>query len=282
MEFKKSPKLPEGVGKKIVDALKKQSQAISEMQIDETPAYNEMREVNQTPVSFSFDDKEEVSCENKEISCESVGFEENDFTLESELKDGDEISFDDFKTSQQEENSDSFEYYDEPTTEEVEEIIPEQVSYTQAFNEPEYEEVISKKSLKAESSYSKSPFDSRRPERITLEAEQGQINLELSTNVEVLKRLIFQLPTGVTRQTGAQIIRQTMEAMGVSMNKVLTEAQQAQDEFQHSIRDTMNTIEEYRNNIRILEKEVQSYRKQSDELEDIISLFILSEKEDKK
>lgn len=282
MESKKTSRLPEGVGKKIVDALKKQSQAISEVQIDETPSYNEIREVSQIPASFSFSE-EETNWEDQESTVEQVAFEENDFALEPESKADDEYSFNDFKTSYQEAAFDSYEHYDEPETEELEEIIPEQVSYTQAFSEPEYyEEIIPKKLVKAETSFAASSFEPRRPERIIPKSEQGQINLELSTNVEVLKRLIFQLPTGVTRQTGAQIIRQTMEAMGVSMNKVLTEAQLAQDEFQHSIRDTMNTIEEYRNNIRILEKEVQAYRKQSDELEDIISLFILSEKEAKK
>ncbi len=99
-----------------------------------------------------------------------------------------------------------------------------------------------------------------------------------SSNIDTLMWLITQLPAGVTKQTGAHIIRQTMEALGMPMNLVLNEAQQIQDTTNHSIRNKINSIEEYRNNIRILESEVQRERKQVEELEDLISLFILSEK----
>ena len=51
-------------------------------------------------------------------------------------------------------------------------------------------------------------------------------NFEVPNNVAVLKKLIAKLPSGVTRQTGAMIIKQTMEALGISMRSVLQEAQQ--------------------------------------------------------
>ena len=49
-----------------------------------------------------------------------------------------------------------------------------------------------------------------------------------------LKKLIAKLPSGVTRQTGAQIIKQTMEALGISMKSVLQDAQQVQENLKVS------------------------------------------------
>ena len=46
-------------------------------------------------------------------------------------------------------------------------------------------------------------------------------NFEMPANIAVLKKLISQLPSGVSRHTGAQIIKQTMEALGISMKSVL-------------------------------------------------------------
>lgn len=100
----------------------------------------------------------------------------------------------------------------------------------------------------------------------------------MPSNVAVLKRLIMQLPSGVTKQTGAQIIRQTMEALGISMNSVLKEAQQVQDGLNDSARDCLSTIQQYKANIQALEKQVQDYRKQALALNDLISLFILTDK----
>lgn len=105
-----------------------------------------------------------------------------------------------------------------------------------------------------------------------------EINIVITENVEMLAKLVSQLPVGVTRQTGAQIIRQTMEAMGVSMNKVLSEAQHAQEQCSQAVRDNMNTVEEFKNKIKILEKQIHNYRKQSSELDDLINLFILADK----
>jgi hypothetical protein len=100
---------------------------------------------------------------------------------------------------------------------------------------------------------------------------------ESSNNIDILVDLVTKLPPGVTRQTGAQIIRHTMEAMGIPMNKVLANAQRAQEELEQNVKNNINVIEEYRSKIKNLDKEIQLFRKKAQDLEDIISLFILSE-----
>ena len=57
---------------------------------------------------------------------------------------------------------------------------------------------------------------------------------EMPSNIVVLKKLISQLPSGVSRHTGAQIIKQTMEALGISMRSVLQDAQQVQENLNPS------------------------------------------------
>lgn len=99
-------------------------------------------------------------------------------------------------------------------------------------------------------------------------------DFEVPTNVAVLKQLISQLPTGVTKQTGAQIIRQTMEALGISMKSVLQEAQQVQEGLNSSSRECQANIMEYKRQIVLLENQVQKYTRQAAALNDIISLFI--------
>ncbi len=99
-------------------------------------------------------------------------------------------------------------------------------------------------------------------------------DMDMPTNVAVLKQLITQLPTGVTKQTGAQIIKQTMEALGISMKSVLQEAQQVQEGLNNSTRECQANIIEYKRQIALLEKQTQQYQKQYAVLNDIISLFI--------
>lgn len=142
----------------------------------------------------------------------------------------------------------------EPETivQEMEEIIEE----TEEITEPEEEE-------------------QEYPEEYVCSPNAGQ-NAEMS-DIDTLLALISRLPNGVTKQTGAIIIRQTMEAMGISMNNVLSNAQSVQEELENSVRNNINVIEEYRTKIQILEKEIQKFKKKAHELEDIISLFILSE-----
>ena len=98
--------------------------------------------------------------------------------------------------------------------------------------------------------------------------------LEIPTNVAVLKQLITQLPSGVSRQTGAQIIKQTMEALGISMKSVLQEAQQVQENLNNTSKECQSSIVEHKKQIGILERQSQKLQRQSSALNDIISLFV--------
>ncbi len=98
--------------------------------------------------------------------------------------------------------------------------------------------------------------------------------VEIPTNVMVLKQLINQLPTGVSKQTGAQIIKQTMEALGISMKGVLQEAQGVQESLNNSSKECQTSIMEYKKQIGVLERQAQKYQRQSNSLNDIISLFV--------
>ncbi len=101
---------------------------------------------------------------------------------------------------------------------------------------------------------------------------------EMPANIAVLKKLISQLPSGVSRHTGAQIIKQTMEALGISMKSVLQDAQQVQEGLKVSARECQASIQEYKKQIMVLEKQSQSYQKQYSALNDLISLFIQTTK----
>ena len=107
--------------------------------------------------------------------------------------------------------------------------------------------------------------------------ENGLKEDELPKNVKMLLKLVSQLPPNVTKQTGALIIRQTIEAMGIPIKIVLTEAQQIQENLGFTVREYMNNIEEYRTNIKMMEEQIQVCKKQSRQLADLINLFILSD-----
>jgi len=99
---------------------------------------------------------------------------------------------------------------------------------------------------------------------------------EYTNNVRTLITLVNNLPDGVTKQTGAQIIRLTMEAMGIAMEEVLSEAQSAQSEMLEAVRGNIKKIEEYKTVIRKLESDIKHYQGKANELSEIIDLFILS------
>lgn len=103
-------------------------------------------------------------------------------------------------------------------------------------------------------------------------------NIALPPNVQILKGLINSLPVGVTKQTGAQIIRQTLEAMGIPMNGVLKEAQMFQEELNSSTRECMIKIQECKTQVMQLERNVQEYQQHMTQINDIVSLFILTDK----
>ncbi len=105
----------------------------------------------------------------------------------------------------------------------------------------------------------------------------GSFAPELPTNVAVLKKLIMQLPAGVSKQVGAQIIRQTVEALGISMNSVLQEAQQVQDTLNNAVNECSVKMQEYKNQIMQLEANARDYQRQMSQINDLISLFILTD-----
>jgi len=123
----------------------------------------------------------------------------------------------------------------------------------------------------------KDPFFVEKVEGIS-QTESNSEEFEIPSNIAVLKKLISQLPSGVSRHTGAQIIKQTMEALGISMKSVLQDAQQVQDSLKVSARECQSSIQEYKKQILSLEKQSQNYQKQYSALNDLISLFIQTTK----
>lgn len=258
METSKESKLPEGIGRKIVDALKKQSESI-----EESYESNIFEEQNENV--FTGYEKQDLSekFDNSYVSEDYSGAdveEDEDFIYANHSE---ESEFESYEPYQEAVDND-FEAVSEDFSESVEEI--KEIVYEQP------KEVFSAKEQK--------PFNFKNDLQPSAKVKQQPITSDISfpANVEVLRKLISELPAGVTRQTGAQIIRQTMEAMGISMNSVLTEAQSVQENLGDSTKDCMNTIEEYRNNIKILEKKAQNYKRQADQLADLINLFIVTER----
>ena len=124
-------------------------------------------------------------------------------------------------------------------------------------------------------------IDKSTPElKLSIDSQDDEVveEFEMPNNINVLKRLINQLPTGVPRQTGAQIIRQTIEALGIPMKSVLQDAQSVRDCLNSSIKDCNYTIQEYKTNIRNLEKQAANYQKQLNKLNDIIGLFVYNDR----
>lgn len=210
-------KLSEGVGKKIVEALKKQS----EIEIKPVSASGNQDEIDEFAESFGAEGAE---------SQES--FQDTEFLNEISSEDS-------FESSE-------MDFVNEPIINETHSKAVEQpfISYQQPTH-PATDSFIKE-------------LD----------------NFEIPSNIAVLKKLISQLPSGVTRHTGAQIIKQTMEALGISMKSVLQEAQQVQDGLSNSTKECHASIQEYKKQILILEKQAQNYQRQYAALNELISLFI--------
>ncbi len=101
-------------------------------------------------------------------------------------------------------------------------------------------------------------------------------NYDYPSNVAVLCSLMTKLPVGVSRQTAALIITQTMEALGIPMASVIQEAKQTQDDLSARVRECQKSIIECRKQISNLENQSQSYQRQVIKISDIISLFVKS------
>ena len=289
MNTRKSNKLPDGVGKKIVEALKKQSGAVNKIQAEEkVSSFDDLISAhiseNESEIVSSKKRNQEWEEEYQDVNINvhddyenesySTSYEDNeiteteDFRYHEVMDETDLDSYDYYNNAEDDNESDDEIYEEEIEEDDEQEVFVPARQRMQRGQKPLPQQKIQRK------------YNVEKP--MISKSEPIGLQVETSSNIEVLMGLVSQLPSGVTRQTGAQIIRQTMEAIGFSMNKVLKEAQFAQDELAQAIRDNINTIEEYRNNIKILEKDVQKYRRKAEELEDLISLFILSEKERKK
>lgn len=214
--------LPEGVGKKIVEALKKQTEI-------------ELEQAKPVPVN---------------VLANSTPAASEDIPLRPTLN-----------------------YYneEETTTNSEEETLIIEDNPEDTFTQPVTPQIdLTPKAPEAEVPASLSFEDSPL-------AQEDARQFDMPSNVVVLRKLVNQLPPGVSKQTGAQIIRQTIEALGISMNSVLGEAQGVQDNLNATIKECAVKIQEYKSNIAYLERNVQEYQKQARQINDLISLFILAE-----
>lgn len=216
-------KLSDGVGKKIVEALKKQS----EIEINAIPAPSSSK----SEEDFSALDSIEVADSISDINPS----EDDNFLSDMDTS----LNLDNFLSAAE---SEPFTFEDP--------IQPQQQAGAGLFGQNPSSSIIN--------------------ESIGAELD----NFEVPSNIAVLKKLITQLPSGVSRQTGAQIIRQTMEALGISMKSVLQEAQQLQDSLSTSAKECQNSIQEYKKQIVVLEKQTQNLQRQYSALNELISLFV--------
>lgn len=223
--------LPEGVGKKIVEALKRQAEA------DISP----VEENNNSPL--------------------------NSVPL-TEIEDLPEIKFNDL-TEEPDKNDNLIVEEEMPKMTFAE---PEKIEISETVK-PVVPEMTVSASVPASASrtFSSSSFAPQQP-------QSNSLNITLPVNVQTLRNLINSLPAGVAKQTGAQIIRQTMDAMGIPMNGVLKEAQMFQEELNGSTRECMIKIQECKTQIMQLERSVQEYQQNMAQINDIVSLFILTDK----
>ncbi|MBQ3640536.1 hypothetical protein II906_01180 [bacterium] len=99
-------------------------------------------------------------------------------------------------------------------------------------------------------------------------------SIMVPVNVQKLNNLMNSLPVGVTKQTGALIIKQTMEAMGMSVSNVLKEAQSFQEELNASNKECLIKIQECKTQIMQLEATVQANQDNISCVNDIVSLFV--------
>lgn len=210
-----SNRITEGVGKKIVEALKQQSDI-------------EIQSVVENPVP---PEEHTVSAENEVVYNEEEPIYN---TAEAEKDD----------------------------------VVDENVESETSM----YENATSNFANQRVSSYTHQSSISNMMERDSFATELD--GFEVPTNIAVLKQLINQLPAGVSKQTGALIIKQTMEALGISMKSVLQEAQQVQESLNNSSRECQASIMEYKKQIGVLEKQSQKFQRQCSALNDIISLFV--------
>lgn len=107
-----------------------------------------------------------------------------------------------------------------------------------------------------------------------IDVSEVKADFDYPNNVAMLTHLIAKLPAGVSKQTGALIIRQTIEALGIPMKSVIKEAQQVQQALTSRARECQKNIIDYKKQIATLEIKGQQYQKQAVSMNDIINLFL--------
>ena len=254
--------LPEGVGKKIVEALKRQAEA------DITPVEEVSLSGGSALPLTDIEDLPEIQYENINISNDDLIVEEEPIMTEALFQ---------------------------PKEEVVSSFVEQPAVQMQA--QPKVEPVVQPQPVvpKVEVEYTSKPFVQAQPisqqvnqalftnvsmneETLKKAIMQSTSQVSIPANVATLRNLINSLPVGVTKQTGAQIIRQTLEAMGIPMNSILKEAQVFQEELNSSTRECMIKIQEYKTQIMQLEASVQEYQQNMNQVNDIVSLFLLTDK----
>ncbi len=248
--------LPEGVGKKIVEALKRQAEADITLldennNISNSVPLTEINDIPEVPVSLN---EEPLQAENDVI------IEEEEFS--SILPEG--VYKEKVEPVQTPDIKEETTPVQNPEANIEEHNEPQLIFHTEEKEQPR---TVSNVSFN---------FEERKKEPVQEPFPAGKVNIP--ANVLVLKNLISTLPVGVTKQTGAQIIRQTLEAMGLPINNVLKEAQDIQEELNSSTRDCMLKIQEYKTKIMQLEQAVQDYQKNISQINDLVSLFLLTDK----
>ena len=227
--------LPEGVGKKIVEALKRQAEAdISPIEESSVSMGNSLplTEIEDLPELEPLVDVS-GSAEDMIVEEESLNVSEGVYKIKEEVA------------------SKTF----------MEQAILSEQPKIQTIQQPQYASVS---------------LNQEKLQQAIMKSANSK--LAIPANVAILRNLINTLPVGVTKQTGAQIIRQTLEAMGIPMNSILKEAQVFQEELNSSTRECMIKIQEYKTQIMQLETSVQEYQQNITQVNDIVSMFLLTDK----
>lgn len=258
--------LPEGVGKKIVEALKRQAEAdIAPINAEENIADN----------SVPLTDMEDLP----ELSFEPVLSEaEESFIIEEDIQ---TLPMGVNTPAQEVEPLEAVApAVKQPVNETF--VQPENVAKQEVIQPlPQVATVQIQTTTNVDNNsfrFNTQTSNVEKPKTQTPLYTNTNIQINIPANVAILKNLISTLPAGVTKQTGAQIIRQTLEAMGIPMNNVLKEAQEVQEELNSSTRECMLKIQEYKTNILQLEQSVQQYQQNITQINDLVSLFLLTDK----
>ena len=280
--------IPENVGKKIIEALMRKRAP----KTTETPQPEEFQQdvVTEPPVDFQ-QTLEEVNAQvapdehfepEQPVVYDEVS-PENELSTESEPVEIPEEYPEDF--AQTVETSESVEeIHEEPVFENDEPVQtletteePEFVENTvDEVHEEPAEPVLTEEPALAEEE------PAREEQILSEEPDDDEIlisdeNIEIPSNVAILDKLVAGLPEGVSKQAGAQIICQTMEALGVSLKNVLAEAQQIQDVLAGEIDDCNRKIDECRAIIAQNEKNVRDCKNQATKINSLISLFVMTD-----